>query len=308
VKRRPPIYGIGWSDPDGGPDTADVTVSYLGDAQEPLALALAEAVGHGGGSAAYPLPSSAVATLPRSAGTDLLQDMVEDECAIVVMFSTDQAPTEDARVGLLRDVHDSGRADVVYGEAHWWPADDSVDPFPLIELWAERWPDSLPIAHELKELFEDRWVRFHTVPGGRRTPAVEADWAEVMRRYNDVLGELATEGEELLVIMSVVSAAPEPAEHDLDFWTSVPWHYADPDLLFAHLFVTTSKWRPGAVDDLFRLAAEQQIGGVIMAPADLSWLFHPYAGGADVIVRDRVTRNALGNRFDGWTSTHPSGL
>jgi len=240
---------------------------------------------------------------------DLLADMVEDECDIVVAFSDGNTPSDDPAVRLLRDVWDSGRADVYYGEAHWWPADDdATDPYPLIELWAKRWPDSLPIAHELKELFEDQWLRFHSVPGAKRAPADDAEWTIVLERYTALLDELAAKDEDLIVIMSVVTSAPEPAERDMDFWASVPWHYADPDLLYAHLFVTTSPWSRGGLDDLLRLAAEQQIGGVIVAPLDLGWLYHPYAGGVDVILSDAAARTRLAEGYASWRPTSSSGL
>jgi hypothetical protein len=198
---------------------------------------------------------------------------------------------------------------VVYGEAHWWPTEDlATDPYPLIERWAKCWPDSLPIAHELKELFEDQWVRLHTLPDSKRAPESDAEWAVATDRHNTVLAELASPGDDLLVIMSVVAPNPAPAEPDVDFWTAVPWHYADPDLLFAHLYVTTEEWAPGALDELLRLAADQQIGGVIIAPLDLAWLYHPYAGGVDIILATPDARDALSARYADWRSRHPSGL
>jgi hypothetical protein len=317
MKKPPAIYGIGWTEP--GPDTPAVTFSYVGRSDEDVAIALAAVVGHENSSGAYAIARDdaerIIDRLPAGDVADLLADMTEDELDIVAIFSADRAGAstspgaESLRAESLRDLFDSGRADVVYGEAHWWPTDDAAtDPYPLIEQWAKVWPDSLPIAHELKELFEAQWVRLHTLPGSKRSPSSDAEWGVVLDRHNTLLGELAEAGEAVLVIMSVVAPAPVPAEPDLDFWAAVPWHYADPDLLFAHLYVTTEEWSHGALDDLLRLAAEQQIGGVIIAPLDLSWLYHPYAGGADVILADPAGRDALAAAHPSWRSQHPSGL
>ncbi|HEY2795667.1 MAG TPA: hypothetical protein VGJ28_25115 [Micromonosporaceae bacterium] len=302
MKKPPAIFGIGWTD---APASA-LTLSYVGTSDEDAAVALAAVAGHAlSTDGSYALPHDRLTGLPDGDVADLLADMVEDELDVVVVFSTGRGAAEDPYVQLLRDMHDSGRAEVVYGEAHWWPSDDvATDPYPLIERWAKMWPDSLPIAHELKELFEDQWVRFHSLPSSKRTPETSDDWATVLSRHNTVLADLALPTDDLLVIMSVVASSPMPAD-DEDFWTSVGWHYADPDLLFAHLYVTTEEWQPGALDDLLRLAVEQQIGGVIIAPLDLGWLYHPYAGGADVITPHR---DALATRFATWRSSHPSGL
>jgi hypothetical protein len=310
MKKPPPIYGIGWTDPDS--DHAVLTFSHVGAAADDVAVALAGALGPADASGAHAIAVAdadrILAGLPGGDVADLLADMTEDELDIVVVFSTAGAE-RSPRGELLRDMYDSGRAEVVYGEAHWWPTDDAAtDPYPLIEQWAKVWPDSLPIAHELKELFEDQWVRLHTLPGSKRSPSSDAEWAVVIERHNTVLGELARDGEDVLVMISVVAPTPAPIEPDVDFWTSVPWHYADPDLLFAHLYVTTEEWGHGGLDELLRLAAEQQIGGVIIAPLDLEWLYHPYAGGADVILAGASSRDALAARHADWRSTHPSGL
>jgi hypothetical protein len=309
MKKPPAIYGIGWI----GSDPAEMTLAHVGAAGDDIAVALAAAVGHAGSSGVYELDRDDVerlsGRLPDGDVAALLADMAEDECDVVVVFSAAGQAAADPHVAHLSGMFESGRVDVTYGEAHWWPTDDaSVDPYPLIELWAARWPDSLPIAHEMKELFEDQWVRFHSLPGSKRAPDSEADWDVMIDRHNRVLGELATAGDDVVVIMSVVAPRPAPVEPDPDFWTAVPWHYADPDLLFAHLYVTGETWLPGALDEFLRLAAEQQIGGVIIAPLDLMWLYHPYAGGADVILPTVAERDVLASRFADWRSTHPSGL
>ena len=160
----------------------------------------------------------------------------------------------------------------------------------------------------MKELFEDQWVRFHSLPGSKRAPETDAEWAGLIARHNTVIGELLGTRDELLVIFSDVAATPAPDEPDVTFWTSVPWHYSDPDLLFAHLYVTCEEWQRGSLDDLLRMAAEDQVAGVIIAPPELTWLYHPYAGGADVILPSTADRDAMASRHSDWRSRHPSGL
>jgi hypothetical protein len=47
---------------------------------------------------------------------------------------------------------------------------------------------------------------------------------------------------------------------------------------------------------------------VIIAPADLAWLYHPYDGGADVITRYKGERDALARRHSDWLPANPAGL
>src|SRR5207244_1977266 len=47
----------------------------------------------------------------------------------------------------------------------------------LTELWRERWPNSQPIADELKTSEHNRWVRFHSLPDSKSAATVREDWA-----------------------------------------------------------------------------------------------------------------------------------
>ena len=49
----------------------------------------------------------------------------------------------------------------------------------------------LPDGHTLRDRFTDRWVRFHSLPGGQRYATADAR-AEVRRRHDTVLTELRT--------------------------------------------------------------------------------------------------------------------
>jgi hypothetical protein len=46
----------------------------------------------------------------------------------------------------------------------------------LTELWRRRWPDSRPVADELRDTEHKRWVRFHSLPESKRYPDDEAEY------------------------------------------------------------------------------------------------------------------------------------
>lgn len=316
MTKRTLNYGLGWI------ESGEVTFTAVIPAEEPAGVALREALGLGDdglSDAGLRLSRSDVARvletlLAGERADDLLPgvlgDMIDtdDEDGDIILVHAGPDSDHPYATALL-DLDASGRYGVAYGEEHWWPSTDpGTDAMPLIEMWAQRWPESLPIAHELKEIYEDRWVRFHSLPGSKRFPASAAEMAELLRRHNAVLAELTGAGEDLIVIVAEVATTPEPAAPDPDFWTAIPWHYADPDLLFAHLYVTTEAWEPGSLDELLRTIVAEEISGVIVAPPDLGWLYHPYAGGADVVLPDAPARDKLAASFTDWRSTHPSGL
>ncbi|WP_446687042.1 DUF3885 domain-containing protein [Planotetraspora thailandica] len=74
------------------------------------------------------------------------------------------------------------------------------------------------------------------------------------------------------------------------------------------MYAETRPWRRGIVDTLLRAVADDEISGVILGPPDLRWPYHPYDGGADVILSTRAERDALKERHRAWLSRHSSEL
>lgn len=336
--QRPAMHGIGWivqtylgDDAEGQPVTqevpGEVTFTRVSeDGAFTAAAAVATVVDYRGGSGSYPLSPDdldrAIALL-EAAGADegelaVWREMQDTEDEAIYVFLGDRTRRSgDPYVHRLVEVVESGRQDTAYGDMRWWPAEGAAtDPYPMIAAWVEAWPGALPIAHELKELFEDTWVRFHSLPDSKRYADTAEEYAEILSRHHTVLDELQDGSPgELLVIAADVTSTPAPTEEPFDdmfpadtFWSAVAWHYADPALLFAHLYVRRFEGKSGELDELLRAVADDELSGVIIAPPDLSWLYHPYDGGADVVQSSAEARDAMAARHPEWRSKHPSGL
>lgn len=188
---------------------------------------------------------------------------------------------------------------------------------PLSVSWRRQWPDCLPLAHTLKHAYRDRWVRFHSLPGSKRYPADEAEYATALHRYNSVLDELF-HGQGVLVVTTDWSTdpAPRPTRHahlhpGARHWTSVRTDEGetDPDFItHTHLYVSRAPWRPGAVDDLLRAVADDVTAGVMITSPSFDRVHHPYDGGADVLLPTSADRDALERRHPDWLSDHPLGF
>lgn len=64
----------------------------------------------------------------------------------------------------------------------------------------------------------------------------------------------------------------------------------------------------GELDEPGRSVADDEASGVIIADAELRWLYHPYDGGADVIAATTRQRDQLMAEFSDWLSRLPGGL
>ncbi|MFF4771755.1 DUF3885 domain-containing protein [Microtetraspora fusca] len=197
-------------------------------------------------------------------------------------------------------------------------SDSELDPRALSRLWERQWPECPPFAHWLRDHYPDRWVRFHSLPDSKRYPDNEAEYAVVLDRHHTLLSELDP-GADLLVITAewTDTAATTPqrwprrsqvapsARH----WRTLIEEPDDPEFrAYTQLYAELRPWRPGIIDAVLRAVADDEISGVILGPSDLRWLYHPYDGGADVILPTRSERDALKERHRTWLSKHPLGF
>lgn len=182
--------------------------------------------------------------------------------------------------------------------------------------WSRRWPTCRPIGHELRDGARATWVRFHSLPGSKRYAESASEYDELLGRHNTVIGALVADSASaaVQVFTCAWSSEPSPTPREValervapapsTLWASIeqePGHWT-------HLYAGTLPWRTGVLDDLLRLVADDHTAGVIIASTDLSWLYHPYDGGADVIASSIEDRDRLTAAHREWLSSHPNGL
>ena len=170
----------------------------------------------------------------------------------------------------------------------------------------------------LRDAFPDRWVRFHSLPKSKRYAEDELEYGIILHRHNAVLGHLASPDETLTFSSTYGSDSPEPARNDDDPLinldaSSTHWHSClddtgDGDHWFRHLFMSEWRWQTGTFDLILRLVADWKTVDTMIISTQSSWLFHPYDGGADVILATTTQRDRLKQQFADWLSAHPRGL
>jgi hypothetical protein len=190
---------------------------------------------------------------------------------------------------------------------------DAVEVAELTRRWRQTWPGCTPIGYLVRGYCPQRWVRLHSLPGSKRCPHTEAEYATMLHRHNTVLAELAADQIYLVSARypdSDLAAGTEPTSVGLHP-AAVHWMPATPPGEHkpeCDLYVSRTRYAAGSLDALLRYVAGDQGGSVLIAGADLSWLYHPYDGGADVITPTAPDREALAHRHHDWLSTHPNGL
>ncbi|MFJ6483297.1 MULTISPECIES: DUF3885 domain-containing protein [unclassified Streptomyces] len=187
----------------------------------------------------------------------------------------------------------------------------------LTRVWQRHRPPGPLLPHELKTVYADRWVRFHSLPESKRYPDGEAEYAVLLDRYNTVLDELFAGGEAYVVTTDWADPS-EPTAHSArraalhpegTLWTTLD-DADDPDPAFHtrwYFYADRRRWRRGCLDPLLRAVADDTLPGIFVTDPDLTRIHHPYDGGADVVLATRQERDLMRGRHSDWLSAHPKG-
>ncbi|MCI0158491.1 hypothetical protein KNO15_17450 [Leifsonia shinshuensis] len=185
----------------------------------------------------------------------------------------------------------------------------------LTARWNEVWPGSEPAGHLLRYAYAERWVRFHSLPDGKRYAETTAESDAILDRHLTVLRELlASEESSALVLI-----AQEWDRADLaGGWTRTapvawwPWRtHTEPDedglpSLTTYFWAADAR-TPTDLAPLLRLVADDR-AHLLVAPPSLEWIYAPYDGGADIVLADRSRRDGLAAAHPDWLSPRPDGL
>lgn len=221
-----------------------------------------------------------------------------------------EGPPWDPRADAAIDAALSGAVLAPASQASW-----------LAGAWDSRWPGQEPISYRLRS--DARWVRFHSLPQSKRYPDDEHELEEVLTRHRTVLDELAaTAGDEdrhVVVVTASWSASSQPIPRSApvaaaipgaQYWMSVRTEEdsAFRTWVWTHLYVDVVSLDDPGVEQLLRIVADDQTANALILAPDLSWLYAPYDGGADVYPATPEQRDELAAIHADWLSATDSGL
>ena len=190
----------------------------------------------------------------------------------------------------------------------------------MLDEWNERFPNCEPIAYEMKRIFRQRWVRFHSLPNSKRYPEDESEYETLLYRHNCILGELVGTERAVVLLTTGYSESSSPVrtypelnalDPDAKPWQSMPMHHDDQeptDPNYWHVFASVWEWQSGMFDPIIRLVADHTVANVMIVHPGCRWLLHPYDGGMDVILQSPAVRGRLRAAHRDWLSSRADGL
>ncbi|MCA9612830.1 MAG: hypothetical protein H6722_16295 [Sandaracinus sp.] len=174
----------------------------------------------------------------------------------------------------------------------------------LADRWRHFYANLPPQGARLRKRLADRWLRIHSLPGGKRFAEGPDDETELLMRANTAASVLLGEGNEVWVVAASFELEPPGQLPEVPGLMLTPAITCEPDddletrVVFHAAKVT---WQDGAFDDAILAVAEDRRRVLWMNDAT-GEVLAPYDGGFDLVLTHRARRDALREQWKSWVA------
>ncbi len=188
----------------------------------------------------------------------------------------------------------------------------------FIDYWNKEYPESLPINHELKWVYPDRWFRIHSLPESKRYAENAHEYKIILDRQNQLIDDLIGKESEVIISFGLYRWDMTNDNYKeltgfgefqkvlrIDLRKERPEEYED-DMWF-DIYVKTEKWEVGNRDEILKAIADDEIRAMFVSPSK-QCVIAPYDGGVDVIVDSTEKRDKLKSKYKDWLSAREDGM
>jgi len=179
-------------------------------------------------------------------------------------------------------------------------------------VWESFFGTLPPVAHLLRPVLPDRWLRIHSLPDSKRYADSDAEVAEVLRRHREVAAEVLGRSADAILFLHVWGS-----EADFDFtrfgWAHglapmEPLRETSDDMGPIVVGAFRIRWTADGWDALLRDVADDRLSSVVLLNPETGEVYAPYDGGADLFLAGPERVAELKKRWSAWLSEHPLGL
>ncbi len=186
----------------------------------------------------------------------------------------------------------------------------------LTKSWQQNFQHFPPIAHELKHSYSERWFRIHTLLDSKRYAENQREYEEIFNRHNFIVSDLiGIESSFFLLSASYRMINEKPTQDkrlvklnlQSDYWRNI-CPFEDTAEICWDIYFDELIWKENSLDDLLRLVADDEIRNVMFFSVRENLIYHPYDGGADIILKTKELRDFYKSKYKDWLSKHPKGF
>lgn len=189
----------------------------------------------------------------------------------------------------------------------------------FIDYWNRTYPNSLPIGHELKHVFNERWFRIHSLPKSKRYAETIEETSIMLNRQNELIEDIFGGNQEFYILVGLYNSDLTKEQNVNEFdWNSfqhvmdIPLHKVRPEEHegvpdFYQIFISKTTWTLHQIDELLVKLANDEVKATFICTNN-NRIIHPYDGGVDIILENEQTMQAYKQRYSNWLSPREDGM
>lgn len=188
----------------------------------------------------------------------------------------------------------------------------------FIDYWNQEYPEALPIGHELKCIYPERWFRIHSLPESKRYAESADDFKIILNRQNQLIEDLIGGESDIAISFGLYTndyrndSYKELADFEefrkvltINLHKERPEEYEDE--MSCDLFVKIERWERGRRNEMLKAIAEDKIRAMFFSPSK-KCVVMPYDGGVDAIVDSTALRDQLKAKYKDWLPDRKDGM
>lgn len=185
--------------------------------------------------------------------------------------------------------------------------------------YGNHYRNSTPVGYMLREKHVDRWLRIHSLEGGKRYADNDVEKKELLYRHlktaQHVLGS-----DSLTLFVSCYSEKSDKLDvlYDNPYWIknfdfslfqTIDISEDDEDPYYMFSFVAEFSWDCGIFEEIVSDVADENVSSrVAFFSEKTKGIYAPYDGGADLFFIDKSKKKEAKSLLSNWLSEHESGL
>lgn len=186
------------------------------------------------------------------------------------------------------------------------------------KFWQINYPNSYPIKHELKWIYQDRWFRIHSLPESKRYAETDVEYKIIFDRQNQLIDDLIGDGTEIVISFGLYTDdiandnyKELTAFGEFSKAQTVNLHEIKPEdhdeEEYFDIYIKTDFWKSESKNEILKAIADDQIRVMFICPSK-HCIVAPYDGGVDIIVESTAKRDKLKLKYKGWLSEREDGM
>ncbi len=194
-------------------------------------------------------------------------------------------------------------------------------------VWSHYYGDCVPLTNIFKYNLRNKWLRFHSLPNGKRHAQNNDELSEIIKKKHCLMKDVIGDSSKAFVVFATPNYETSPSEFNLDcelnqthkayievcnkiiekfnLENEFTINFDEMSFSINSALVELDKF---SFDDVFSQIANDELDYLFIMNPKNGDIFAPYDGGVDLIIGDETKKANLREKHKNWLSNREDGF